>query len=167
MDELLMRRIMIFGNSGSGKSTLAKSLADLEGLSHLDLDSMAFLPTDPPQRRAIEECQKRIDIFVSECSEWVIEGCYADLLKLASSNANEIIFLNLEISQCVDNARNRPWEPHKYETKIAQHKNLEMLLQWIKSYNTRNDDCSLSAHQSLFDGFPGKKTMHSANVTFE
>ena len=159
-----MRRILIFGNSGSGKSTLARSLAESENLSHLDLDTLAFLPTDPPQRRPLNECQQRIDEFVSQFSSWVIEGCYADLLELACSNATEIIFLNLEISQCVENAKSRPWEPHKYETKAAQDQNLEMLIGWIGSYNTRNDDCSLSAHKQLFNGFTGKKTMPTTNI---
>ncbi len=36
-----LRKIMIFGNSGSGKSTLAKKLVKAEGLSYLDLDSLA------------------------------------------------------------------------------------------------------------------------------
>lgn len=160
-----MRRILIFGNSGSGKSTLAKSVAESEGLSHLDLDTLAWLPTDPPQRRAPIECREAIQSFESEHQGWVIEGCYAELLIMASSNATEAIFLNLTTAQCVENARNRPWEPHKYETKEAQDGNLEMLVQWIGSYDTRNDDCSLTAHKTLFDRFDGKKTMLTCNET--
>src|SRR5262245_31604748 len=42
------RKLVIFGNSGAGKSTLAQRLAREGALAHLDLDSLAWLPTEPP-----------------------------------------------------------------------------------------------------------------------
>jgi len=42
---LALRRVLVFGNSGSGKSTLAKKIAKQDGLSYLDLDTLAWLPT--------------------------------------------------------------------------------------------------------------------------
>ncbi|MGB5519594.1 MAG: shikimate kinase, partial [Gammaproteobacteria bacterium] len=45
-----MSKILIFGNRGSGKSTLAKKLVKVEGVAHLDLDSLAWLPETLPQR---------------------------------------------------------------------------------------------------------------------
>lgn len=49
-----MRKAAIFGNSGSGKSTLGRQLRD-QGLPHLDLDSLAWLLTCPPERRPREQ----------------------------------------------------------------------------------------------------------------
>ncbi len=69
----------------------------------------------------------------------VIEGCYTDLLEIAGEEADEIVFLNLDIEQCVENARARLWEPHKYESREAQDANLEMLVTWIRQYRKRDD----------------------------
>lgn len=89
-----MRKILIFGNSGSGKSTLAKQLSAKEGLAHLDLDVLAWLPVSPPERMAIEESKLKIDAFISAHKGWVVEGCYTDLLELLAHDASEIIFMD-------------------------------------------------------------------------
>ena len=159
----VMRKILIFGNSGSGKSTLAKELVVAQGLTHLDLDTLAWLPDVPPQRAPLSESEKKIFQFIRGNNAWVIEGCYTDLLELLAPEANEIIFLNLDIEQCVANAKNRPWEPHKYSSKQAQDENLNMLLDWIRQYTARDDVFSFQSHMRFFDNFPAKKTMYTDN----
>jgi len=156
-------KILIFGNSGSGKSTLAKKLSETKQLAHLDLDTLAWLPVDPPERAPFAASRNKILEFTNQNSSWVIEGCYSDLLELIISSATEIIFLNLDISTCIENAKNRPWEPHKYETKESQDENLTMLIDWITTYKDRNDVFSYQAHVKLYNQFPGKKTMHTNN----
>ena len=94
-------------------------------------------------------------------SAWIIEGCYTDLLEFAVVEANEMVYLNLSIEQCIENAINREWEPHKYPSKQAQDDNLEMLISWIKEYNHRNDVFSKSAHLDLYNSFQGKKKMYA------
>lgn len=158
-----MRKILIFGNSGSGKSTLAKRLCADSGLAHLDLDTFAWQLSAPPQRRSPGESSLEIEKFIDSNDDWVIEGCYADLLEVAVPDSNEIIFMNLPIENCLQNARNRPWEPHKYESKQAQDENLQMLLDWIAQYAERADTFSQSAHHELFSQYPGKKTMLTSN----
>ncbi len=158
-----MRKILLFGNSGSGKSTLAKLLAEQEGLAHFDLDTIAWKPSMPPERKPLADSGQEITRFIAEHNGWVIEGCYADLLELAATEANEAIFLNLPVQDCISNAKQRPWEPHKYESKQAQDANLAMLLNWIADYEIRNDTFSKSAHQQLFENFSGKKTLYTSN----
>ena len=158
-----MKKILIFGNSGSGKSTFAKELVEKDSLSHLDLDILAWLPTTPPKRAPLQESKKNIETFTSTNESWVIEGCYTDLMEIISPLANEIIFLNLEIEQCIKNAKARPWEPQKYETKEAQDENLNMLVNWIKEYSERDDEFSFNSHMRFFDEFKGKKTMYISN----
>ena len=153
-----MRRILVFGNSASGKSTLAAKLARDSALAHLDLDSLAWLPTQPPQRRPLPEAEALIIEFIDNNESWVIEGCYTDLLEMLKDRASEIVFLNIPVSQCLQNAKSRPWEPHKYESKEAQDANLEMLLDWIAQYEKREDVFSLQAHTQFYEGFPGSKT---------
>lgn len=158
-----MRRVVIFGNSGSGKSTLAKELATKFQLPHLDLDTLAWQESNPLARKPLEDSASEITRFIKEKQQWVIEGCYADLLALVIKKANEIIFLNPAIETCVENCRARPWEPHKYQSLDAQNNNLDMLIDWVRKYPVREDEFSLIAHQKLFNEFAGKKVEYHSN----
>jgi len=167
MDEQKLKngpRIIIFGNSGSGKSTLAKQLQAQFDLEHLDLDNLAWLDSRPPQRKPLADSQLAITQFMAKRQGWVIEGCYADLLHMALTDVNEMIFLNPDLQACIENCKNRPWEPHKYKSKQDQDQNLPMLIEWVKQYPVRGDECSLKAHQKLFDDFSGKKTEYTRSV---
>jgi len=158
-----VRKILIFWNSASGKSTVAKKIAMQETLAHLDLDVLAWLAELPPKRASLEDSTLKIKDFMSLNSGWVIEGGYSDLLELACSQANEIIFMDLSVSQCVENAKNRPWERHKYDSKEMQDSNLDMLLDWIKLYVVRDDVFSYSAHIRFYEKFDGKKSKVTKN----
>ena len=158
-----MRKIVVFGNSGSGKSTLAKDHSHKYGLSHLDLDVLAWRVSNPPTRRPLDESAAEVLHFLDHNNNWIIEGCYSDLLGLVIKQASEVIFLNPGEETCVSNCRARPWEPHKYESLAEQNKNLGMLLDWVRQYSVRNDEFSLSAHQKLFDDFTGQKTEFNSN----
>lgn len=159
-----MSRILAFGNSGSGKTTLANRLRRDRGLAHLDLDTLAWLPGMPPQRRPLADSDKLIRDFTAQYQHWVIEGCYADLLDLLASEAEEIVFLKLPEQVCVLNARSRPLEPAKYSSKAEQDGNLSMLIQWIQDYPNRDDPCSLAAHEDFFESFSGKKALLISNT---
>ena len=157
-----MKRILVFGNSGAGKSTLATSLVAGREMGHLDLDTLAWLPTVPPRRKPLADSRIAVDAFMNRHASWVIEGCYADLLALAAPRATDMIFLDLPVADCIANARQRPWEPHKYVSKHAQDANLAMLLDWIGDYPHRDDACGRKAHLNLLNGFAGAKaTYHS------
>tara|TARA_R110002167_G_scaffold55768_3_gene158303 strand:- start:327 stop:815 length:489 start_codon:yes stop_codon:yes gene_type:complete len=158
-----VKRILIFGNSGSGKSTLAKKLCDSKGLAHLDLDTLAWDSTVPPQRKSLDESIRQIREFIDSSESWVVEGCYADLLEQLLPLCDELIFMNLPLAECIANAKARPWESHKYESKAAQDANLEMLIEWIKQYDQRTGEFSYSAHRRLFDDFTGPKREFNAN----
>ena len=150
-------RVVILGNSGSGKSTLALRLAREHGLAHLDLDTLAWERVTPPQRRRFAESKRDIEAFIDAHEGWAVEGCYASLLDVALPRCTRLIFLNPGVEACVANARERPWEPHKYASREAQDANLAMLIGWIRDYERRADECSLAAHRALFDRFAGEK----------
>jgi len=158
-----LRKVLIFGNSGSGKSTLAKRICSAENLSHLDLDTLAWKPTIPPERKSLKESSIEISMFIKKNRGWVIEGCYSDLLEISMPFSNEIIFMNLTVEMCIENAKNRPWEPHKYESKEEQDKNLDMLTNWISQYSERTDIFSESAHRKLYEHYSGTKKMVTNN----
>ena len=75
-----MQRVVVFGNSGSGKSTLAKNYSVKYGIAHLDLDILAWQDTNPPTRIPLNDSVTKIEKFLEENQNWVIEGCYSDLL---------------------------------------------------------------------------------------
>lgn len=160
-----MYKIVIFGNSGSGKTTLANHYVARYQLPYLDLDLIAWENTDPPSRKSLLDSAKSLNQFIDKNNSWVIEGCYADLLSLVVSQSTEVVFLNPGVETCLDNCRNRPWEPHKYSSSEAQNNNLAMLLNWVKQYEQREDEFSLSAHQTLYDAFTGHKKQYNANIS--
>ncbi|NQV72719.1 AAA family ATPase [bacterium] len=159
-----MNRIVVFGNSGSGKSTFARNLSENRGYAHLDLDTVAWEEgVLPPKRRLFDLSRVEIDAFIQAHENWVVEGCYSDLLEHAMSHASEIVFLNPGVEVCIQNAKNRPWEAHKYQSPEAQNANLAMLISWIEQYDHRQDEFSLVAHRRLFDSYLGDKREYDSN----
>lgn len=94
----------------------------------------------------------------------MIEGCYSELLAHAIAKCREIIFMNLSVEDCIANAKNRLWEPHKYKSKAEQDSNLIMLIGWIAQYEKRTDTFAKAAHQKLYDEFTGKKVQITKNL---
>ena len=142
---------------------MAMELCGSQGLSHLDLDTLAWESGVHPKRKSLDESEKEIQNFIDSCDSWVIEGCYADLLEKAMPFSNEIIYMNLSVSMCFLNAEKRPWEPHKYESREAQDANLDMLLDWIAQYEHRKDTFSEQSHLALYRAYSGKKTRYTSN----
>lgn len=159
-----MVRIVIFGNSGSGKTTLAKALASFHQAKHLDLDAIAWKTDQPDLRAAFEDSKSDLLKFIKSSDSWIIEGCYTYLLKEATAYCTEIIFLNPGVEACIENCKARPWEPHKYPNPEAQDQNLQMLIEWVKEYETRDDEFSLREHRQLFDSYVGKKVEYNSNL---
>ncbi|HKY06541.1 MAG TPA: AAA family ATPase [Blastocatellia bacterium] len=156
-------RIVIFGNSGSGKSTLAKTLSALHGAKHFDLDTIAWEADEPGVRRDFQESKRELMRFIERYDNWVIEGCYSQLLREVAGQSTELIFLNPGVEACIENCKARPWEAHKYATPEAQDANLRMLIDWVREYETREDEFSLGEHRKLFDSHAGKKTEYRSN----
>lgn len=85
-----MKKIVVFGNSGSGKSTLAKSLCSPEGLAPLDLDTLAWKPTSPPERKPLNESKREIEDFLTLNSEWITQ--YAERDDTFSRSARQTLY---------------------------------------------------------------------------
>ena len=69
----------------------------------------------------------------------------------------ELVFLNPGLAACLQNCRNRPWEPHKYASRAEQDSKLEFLLDWVADYYRRDGDMSLVRHRAIFDAYQGPK----------
>lgn len=150
-------RVAILGNSGSGKSTLASGLARANALSTLDLDTVAWEPGKVAVPRNADSAVANVKAFCEANDRWVVEGCYAGLVGAALVYSPVLLFLEPGVDVCVEHCRNRPWEPHKYESKKDQDERLGFLLSWVREYYAREGDLSLVGHQALFEGYQGPK----------
>lgn len=154
-------RILVFGNSGSGKSTLACKLAAYHGCPALDLDTIVWVPGKVAVQREADAVRADLQAFMARFGDWVIEGCYGDLIEQAAPACTELVFLNPGREACLANNRRRPWEPHKYASPEQQDAMLANLQDWVASYYTRDDPWSYAAHRRIFDAHPGCKTEHA------
>ena len=143
----------------SGKSTMARELSVRYGITHLDLDQLAW--SEPGVRRSLADSTREIAEFVDTHEEWVAEGCYADLIELMLAAATEVRFLNPGTEACVANCEARPWEPEKYSSKEEQDSRLQFLIAWVRQYETRQDEYSMASHRALFDRYNGPKKEHN------
>ncbi len=159
----MSKKIILLGNSSSGKSTLAKKIVQTYNFPYLDLDTIVWKSGLTAQRRNFDYVYGDILCFMENQPNWIIEGCYGDLISSISQYGNRLIFLNLDIEICLNNCRQRPWEKHKYDSLEAQNANLEMLMTWIKEYPIREDEFSLSAHRQIFAKFEGEKVEYNHN----
>lgn len=150
-------RVVIFGNSGSGKSTLARQLADTNGVPMLELDTVVWEPNQVGVLRLREAIHEDVERFLATHAQWIIEGCYGELVEMVLGRCTRALFLNPGLDACVANNRRRPWEPHKYATPEAQDAMLQPLLDWVAGYYTRQDQWSYAYHRRVFDRFGGDK----------
>jgi len=136
---------------------LAAWLANRTGATLLDLDTVAWAPKSIAVARPAEEAQSDVRAFCAAHASWVIEGCYANLVKASLSFGPRLLFLNPGEQQCLENCRARPWEPHKYASKQEQDERLDFLLSWASQYYTRSGEMSLSAHTACFNAYSGER----------
>jgi adenylate kinase family enzyme len=160
-------KILIFGNSGSGKSTYAQALATRHGLAHLDLDTIVWEPDQIAVPCGPQAVAASLRAFMEAQPQWVIEGCYGDLVAMALAHCTELVFLNPGLQACQAHNRQRPWEPHKYATAEQQNAMLSALQSWVAGYYQRDDTWSYQAHSHIFDTHPGVKVEHTAVIATE
>ncbi len=150
-------RIAIVGNSGSGKSTLARQLADGRTVSVLDLDTVAWEAGQVAVPRDPVAAASDVHNFCTTRDQWIVEGCYASLIQATFGSSPLLLFVEPGLEACLANCRSRPWEPHKYASKVEQDARLDFLLDWVRDYYSRDGDLSRAGHQRLFDGYAGPR----------
>jgi adenylate kinase family enzyme len=86
-----MRRILVIGTTGSGKTTLAKQIAQKCGHTHIEADSLRFLPDwqvrQPDDFRAIIDEKTQVE-------RWVIDGNYSVTRDIVWPRGDTIIWLD-------------------------------------------------------------------------
>ena len=152
-------KIVLLGNAGAGKSTMAKRLIGNKQVALLSLDDIAW--NEGMVRKPFSESISLLRQFISQNEQWIIEGCYSNLIAAALPYCDELRFLNPGIEVCVSHCLQRPWEPEKFATSQAQQSMLSNLVEWVKQYESRNDEYGLQSHRELFNTFTGIKQEYS------
>ena len=158
-------RIAIIGNSGSGKSTLARAIARERGWPVLDLDTVVWEPKKIAVPRDPVAAREDVERFCAANADWILEGCYADLIGESLRHSPLLIFMDPGVEQCLANCRGRAWEPHKYASKAEQDEKLAFLLTWVRDYYERDGSTSLKDHEALYLSYAGpKRRLHDTSI---
>src|SRR5262249_59298334 len=91
--------------------------------------------------------------FIDSHPAWVIEGCYGELVRAASTHCTLLVFLNPGTEACLANNLRRAWEPHKYASLELQNAMLSQLQEWVATYYQRTDAWSYPDHPHIFSHF--------------
>lgn len=153
-------KIILLGNAGAGKSTMARRLINGRSIPRLSLDEIAW--AEGTERKPLEESVEYLRKFIDDNEQWIIEGCYSDLVEVALPFCDELRFLNPGIEVCVEHCLKRPWEPEKFSIETEQRENLANLISWVRQYETRTDEYGLQRHRQIFKSFPGKKREYTS-----
>ena len=150
----LMRNILL-GNAGAGKSTMAHRIIGERTIPRLSLEQIAW--DKGPKRKPLEVSLRLLNDFIQRNEEWIIEGCYSDLIEAALPYCSELRFLNPGTEVCVAHCHRRPWEPEKFPSPEDQAAVLALLVQWVREYETRDDEYGVKRHRQVFERFSGSK----------
>jgi len=148
-------KVILLGNAGAGKSTLSRKLIAKHPAARLSLDEVAF--QSGTERRPLQASVEDVKRWIADHESWIIEGCYADIIEAVLEHCEELIFLNPAVETCIAHCLSRPWEPEKFGSRQEQEENLENLIQWVRSYESRTDEYGLLWHRRLYESFKGKK----------
>ena len=148
-------KIVLLGNAGAGKTTMAKQLMGEQAIAHLSLDQIAW--NQSVTRKPLAESITLLENFIEIHDQWIIEGCYGDLVEAALPHCDELRFLNPGVNVCIAHCRQRPWEPDKFSSPEAQQSMLTTLIDWVKDYESRTDEFGLKRHREIFETFTGNK----------
>ncbi len=159
-------KVVLLGNAGSGKSTMAKRLiAESESaIALLSLDQIAWNPD--VQRKPLTDSMALMTAFIRQHDQWIIEGCYGDLVEVALPHCDELRFLNPGVAVCVAHCRERPWEPEKFASPDEQNATLNGLIAWVQDYEHRTDEFGLQRHRAIFDTFGGNKQEYQSVAAY-
>ena len=158
-------RLILLGNAGAGKSTMARRLMGSANIPRLSLDEIAW--DEGPRRKPLEQSLTLLRQFIRGKDHWIIEGCYSDLVEAALPHCTKLRFLNPGVETCVAHCDRRPWEPSKFSSAEEQNAMLTQLIQWVKDYETRDDEYGLKRHRRIFDGFSGPKREYTSTASDE
>lgn len=144
---------------------MAKRLIGGRNIPCLQLDKIAW--KEGTERKPLEVSLEELHQFIDENDQWIIEGCYGDLAEAALPYCTALRFLNPGTEVCIEHCKRRPWEPEKFDSPVDQEAMLDQLLEWVREYATRDDECGLRRHREIFNGFAGQKREYGTVASYD
>jgi adenylate kinase family enzyme len=148
-----LARIHILGASGSGATTLGAELAAGLGLSHIEADSLFWMPTDPPftTRRPADDRRALLLQRLPVTAHWVFSGSALKWATPIEPFYDLIVFLRLDPTIRMERLRQR--ETARYGPRIEAGGDMADasvgFLEWAASYDTAGpEQRSLAAHKA-------------------
>ena len=74
-------KLILLGNAGAGKSTMARRIIGSGDTARLSLDEIAW--GKQAERKPLEASLCELQQFLQANDDWIIEGCYSDLVEAA------------------------------------------------------------------------------------
>ena len=149
-------KTVIIGNSGSGKTWLAHTLSSLAAAPVIHLDDIFWAPGGFDRKRSAEA----VGAYIAQAKKqecWIVEGVFGELAQQFVSEANQVIWLDLEWPVCRDRLMKRGSESKRHLGREQSQEGLRRLLEWAGKYHDRTDMCSYQGHKALFDAFSGAR----------
>ena len=120
-----MKKIIILGCPGSGKSTLARALSEITGIPLYHLDNIWWNPDRTHVSR--ETFDERLAELISRDS-WIIDGDYSRTYEVRIAAADTVIFLDVDLQQCLEGIRERaghkrsdlPWIENEVDRDLTE-----------------------------------------------
>lgn len=97
-------KISIIGHGGGGKSTLARKISDHFNIPHLEIDRLWFKhgghdlyvrgnATEEEKDVVRKKIADDVRTFISENSDWVIDGTYTKIQPMVASVADDLVYI--------------------------------------------------------------------------
>ena len=99
-----LERVVVVGSSCAGKTTYARRLGEILGQSHIELDSLNWLPNWV--QRPTEEFRSLVAEVVSGDS-WIVDGNYGKARDIVWSRATCVVWLNYSFPTVMTRALRR------------------------------------------------------------
>ena len=148
-----MVRIHILGAAGSGTTTVGAELAARLGLSHVDADTLFWIPTDPPftTRRQADDRRALLLQRLPVAGHWVFSGSALRWATPLEPFYDLIVFLRLDPTIRMERVRQR--EIARYGARIEAGGDMARasieFLEWAASYDAAGpEQRSLAAHET-------------------
>ena len=87
-----LRRIAVVGTSASGKTTLARSIAEITGHAHHEMDHLFWGPEWTP---VPDDVFRSRVVDVAAKDDWVMDGNYSRVREQVWERAQTVVWLNL------------------------------------------------------------------------
>ena len=143
---------------------MARLLIGNRNIARLPLDEITW--NEVMERKPLEASLRELHLFMKNNDEWIIEGCYGDLVEAALRHCTELRFLNPGVEVCVEHCTRRPWEPDKFPSPEDQEMMLRQLIPWVRQYENREDEYGLKRHRKIFNDFRGPKREHPTVASY-